>query len=64
MSEKITNNLSKRARENLIEEMELMGQVRLRDVEAEQRNIVAIVRSLEAAGEISLRGEEGADVFV
>jgi len=65
LSEKITGNLSKRARENLAEEMDLMGKVRLRDIEAEQRNVVAIVRSLDMAGEISLRGsDDGGDVYV
>lgn len=64
IADKITGNLSKRAKENLQEEMDLLGKVRLKDVEAEQRNIVAIVRSLDAAGEIDLRGEEGGNVYV
>ena len=58
--DKFTNNLSKRARENLAEEMELSGKVKMSDIESERRKIVQIVRSLEAAGEIVLtRGEEG-----
>jgi len=63
--DKITNNLSKRAKENLFEEMELMGKVKLSEVEANQKEIVTIIRALDAAGEISLSvgsGEE--DVYV
>ena len=58
--DKFAGNLSKRAKENLIEEMELMGKVKLSEVQEAQREIVAIVRSLEAAGEITLAigGEE------
>ncbi|MCJ8331241.1 MAG: flagellar motor switch protein FliG [Lentisphaeria bacterium] len=58
--DKITNNLSKRARENLVEEMDLAGKIKKKDVESEQRNVVAAVRALEASGEIQLGtgGEE------
>jgi len=57
---KFANNLSKRARENMLEEMELMGKVKLSEVQAVQKEIVTLVRSLEAAGEISISmgGEE------
>ncbi len=51
---KFADNLSKRARENLAEEMQLMGRAKLADVQNAQREIVAIVRSLEAAGEIQI----------
>ncbi len=44
--------MSKRATEALDEEMELLGPVRLRDVEAAQLMIVTRVRTLEEAGEI------------
>jgi len=58
--DKITKNLSKRARENLIEEMDLSGKIKRKEVEAEQRSVVAAIRALEAAGEIELSsgGEE------
>lgn len=62
--EKFTGNLSKRAQETLEEEADLLGKVKLKDVEAEQRNIVATVRALEAAGELNLRSEGGEDVYV
>ena len=57
---KFADNLSKRARENLIEEMELMGKVKSSEIQSVQKEVVALIRSLEAAGEISLSigGEE------
>lgn len=47
------NNMSKRAVEMLKEEMEIMGAVRLRDVEKSQQEIVAIARKLEEEGVIT-----------
>lgn len=46
-------NMSKRAAELLKEEMEIMGAVRLRDVEKAQHDVVAIARKLEEEGLIS-----------
>ena len=46
-------NMSKRAAELLKEEMELMGAVRLREVEKGQHEIVAIARKLEEEGLIT-----------
>lgn len=55
---KILGNLSKRAAEMLKEDMEFMGPVRLKDVEAGQQRVVKVIRSLEDAGEIIIaRGE-------
>jgi flagellar motor switch protein FliG len=46
-------NMSKRASELLKEEMEIMGAVRLREVEKAQQEIVAIARKLEEEGLIT-----------
>lgn len=46
-------NMSKRAGELLKEEMEIMGAVRLREVEKAQQEIVAIARKLEEEGLIT-----------
>ncbi len=62
--EKITNNLSKRAKENLIEEMELSGKIKRKEVEAEQRSIVATIRALEAAGEIEISAGGDDDAYL
>lgn len=53
--QKITSNMSQRASETLIEEVELLGPVLLRQVEEAQVNIIRIIRTLEEAGEITLR---------
>ena len=46
-------NMSTRASENLKEEMEYLGSVRVSEVEAVQQKIVDVVRQLEDSGEIS-----------
>jgi flagellar motor switch protein FliG len=53
--DKITKNLSERAATNLIEEVELLGQVRLSQVEEAQQNIIRTIRSLEEQGQIMIR---------
>ncbi len=56
---KITDNLSKRAAQNLVEEIELLGPVRAADVEASQAAVVAIINQLEQAGDIMIsRGND------
>lgn len=50
------NNISKRAGELIKEEMELMGAVRLREVEKAQQEVVGIARALEDEGVITLGG--------
>lgn len=57
---KIYAGLSKRAAESLREEIELLGPVRLKDVEAAQDVIIQSVRRLEEEGQISLDSESQA----
>jgi flagellar motor switch protein FliG len=52
--EKILENMSKRAREMLLEDMESRGPIKLSDVEAAQKDILAVARKLADAGEIDL----------
>lgn len=63
VKKKILSNMSERGATVILEEMEYMGQVRLRDVEAAQQRIVEIISRLEEEGEITISGE-GEDVFV
>lgn len=63
VKEKIFRNLSQRAVENLKENIEYLGPVRLRDAEAAQQRIVAVVRRLEDAGEIVV-GRTGEAEFI
>ena len=61
--EKVLRNLSTRAAENLVDEIELLGAVRLSQVEESQAKIVQEIRTLEQSGQIVIsRG--GDDEFV
>ncbi len=51
--------MSKRAGEMLKEEMEVLGAIRLRDVEKAQQDVVAIARKLEEEGLISTGAAAG-----
>jgi flagellar motor switch protein FliG len=55
---KLTSAMSQRAVQALNDEIEMLGPARVRDVEAAQSAIVAIVRQLEDAGEIVVGGGE------
>lgn len=61
--DKITRNLSERARENLEEEIELLGPVRLSMVEDARAQVVQAIRKLEEQGQIVIR-REGEDEYV
>ncbi|WP_104105554.1 flagellar motor switch protein FliG [Nocardioides sp. 616] len=52
---KITGNLSERAAENLLEEVELLGPVRLTQVEEARQGIIRTIRKLEEQGQILVR---------
>ncbi|TCL66540.1 flagellar motor switch protein FliG [Hydrogenispora ethanolica] len=55
----VFRNMSKRAVEILKEDMNMLGPVRLRDVEDAQQRIVNVVRQLEDSGELVIsRGKE------
>lgn len=52
---KITANLSERAAENLLDEVELLGAVRLAQVEEAQQGVIRTIRQLEEQGQIMVR---------
>ncbi|ATD68812.1 MULTISPECIES: flagellar motor switch protein FliG [Luteimonas] len=54
--DKITRNMSQRAAEILLEDMDARGPVRLSDVEAAQKEILTLVRRLADEGTIALGG--------
>jgi flagellar motor switch protein FliG len=60
----IFKNMSTRMAETFKEEMEIMGPVRLRDVEEAQSRIVSVIRRLEEAGEIVIARGGGDDIIV
>ena len=57
LKEAMLGSLSKRAAENVREEIDNMGKISLREVETNQNSIIDVVRQLETEGEISLEGE-------
>ena len=63
LREKIFKNMSTRAAETLREDLESRGPVRLSEVEAEQKEMLKIVRRLAEEGQIVLGGS-GDDEFV
>lgn len=63
MKDKVFTNLSERASEMLKEDMEVMGPVKLSEVEDAQQEIIKIAKRLESEGRIVL-AKGGDDVFV
>jgi len=63
LREKIFRNMSQRASEMMREDLESKGPVRLSEVEAQQKQILQIVRRLSDEGQIVLGGK-GEDSFV
>ena len=57
LKDAMLGSLSKRAAENVKEEIDNLGKVSLREMEMSQNSIVDVVRQLETEGEISLEGE-------
>jgi flagellar motor switch protein FliG len=65
VSDKIFTNLSQRAGEMLKEDIDLLGPVRVREVEEKQKKIVQIIRRLDEAGQIVIaRGGGHNDVII
>lgn len=63
MREKIFKNMSQRAAEMMREDLESKGPVRLSEVEAQQREILTIIRRLADEGQITL-GAKGEEAYV
>jgi len=60
----IFGNISKRLQDMIKDDMEVMGPVRVRDVEEAQQRIVNVIRKLEDEGEIIVARGEGDDLIV
>ena len=63
VKEKVFKNMSKRASEMLRDDLEARGPVRLSDVEAAQKEILAIARRMMDSGELAMGGK-GGDEYV
>lgn len=64
LKDKIFRNMSSRAAEALKEDLEAKGPVRLSEVEAEQKEILKVVRKLVDEGQIILGGKGGDEGLV
>ncbi|MGA7829272.1 MAG: flagellar motor switch protein FliG [Geobacteraceae bacterium] len=64
LKDKIFRNISSRAAEMIKEDLEVMGPVRLSDVERAQSEIIKIVRRMEEEGQLVIAGRGGDDVLV
>ena len=60
----IFDNISKRLQEMVREDMDLMGPIRIRDVEEAQQKIVTLIRKLDDSGEIVISRYEEDDFIV
>ncbi len=54
IKDKVRNNLSKRARETLNEEMELLGSVPAATIQQAQKAVVEVIQRLDQAGELTM----------
>jgi flagellar motor switch protein FliG len=67
-SDQLKNHLlgamSQRGAEMLREDMEALGPIKIKEVEASQQQIIAVVRQLEAEGVLSLKGTAGEQYVV
>jgi flagellar motor switch protein FliG len=64
LKEKVLSNVSERAAAMIQEDLEVMGPVRLSEVEQSQQKIIQIARRLERDGKIVIGGKGGEDVLV
>ena len=64
VGEKILNNMSERARNIVLEEMEYLGAIRLTEVEEAQQRIVDIINKLKDDGQIVIVGGSDGDQLV
>ena len=67
-SEQLKNHIlrlmSQRGAEMIKEDMEALGPIKIKEVEAAQQQIIAVIRQLEADGTISLKGTVGEQYVV
>ena len=63
LKDKFLKNMSKRASEMLVDDLEAMGPIRVSEVEAAQKEILSVATRLSDSGEIMLGGG-GGDEFL
>ena len=60
----LLKGMSQRGAAMLLEDMEALGPVKIREVEAAQQAIIAVLRQLETEGVLSLKGSSSDDQYV
>jgi flagellar motor switch protein FliG len=64
LKNQILSSMSQRGAEMLREDMDALGPVKIKEVEAAQQQIIAVVRQLESEGVLSLKGTVGEQYVV
>jgi len=64
LQEHFLKTMSERGAQMMREDMEALGPVKVKDVEAAQQEIIALLRTLEAEGVVNLRGSVGEQYVV
>jgi len=64
LKNQVLASMSQRGAEMLREDMEALGPVKIKEVEAAQQQIIAVVRQLESEGVLSLKGAVGEQYVV
>ena len=64
LKDHFTRRMSTRAKDMLIEDLDAMGPVKIKDVEAAQQQVINAIRQLEQQGVVSLRGSVGEQYVV
>ena len=64
MKKHMMQAMSQRGAEMMKEDMEALGPIKIKEVEAAQQQIIAVVRQLESDGAISLKGSAGEQYVV
>jgi flagellar motor switch protein FliG len=64
MKQHLLQAMSQRGADMLREDMDAMGPIKIKEVEAAQQQIIAVVRQLEADGVLSLKGTAGEQYVV
>jgi flagellar motor switch protein FliG len=64
LKQRFLESMSERGSQLMLEDMEAMGPVKMKDVETAQQEIIAVVRKLEAEGVVNLRGTVGEQYVV
>jgi len=58
LKQKFLENMSQRAAEAFVEELQFLGPVKVKDVEAAQRKVIEVVQQLAEEGKVSMGAEE------